>query len=85
MEEYKRRITENEAFVTLIDVAREKGEIKEKLTNILKQDPFHRKSILNTYINEMKLQGADKDFIEAVSYLLDDEIAEKALKFINES
>jgi hypothetical protein len=72
----------NEAFVRLMQVAREDQEIKNRLTMILRLDPFNRKSLLNSYISKMKLKKAPNDFIEALTYLLDEAIARKALEII---
>ncbi|MCK4797651.1 MAG: hypothetical protein KAT05_09730 [Spirochaetes bacterium] len=78
----KKYITENEAFITLIEIAKEDKKIKNMLLPILRLDHFNRKSVLNTYISKMKLKNAPKNFTEAISYLLDDEIANKVLEII---
>ena len=66
-------------------VAREKSDVRKKLKLILGLDSFNRKSILNTWLRDLKLQGAPDDFIEALSFFLDDSIAEKAMEVILES
>jgi len=85
--EFQRRrkpIVNNETFIYLMKVAREERDIRNRLKSILKLDSFNRQSILNTWLHDLKLQGAPKDFIESLSYFLDDDIAEKALEVINE-
>jgi len=80
----KKPIVNNETFIYLMKVAREEPDIRNKLKSILKLDSFNRQSILNTWLHDLKLQGAPRDFIESLSYFLDDDIAEKALEIILE-
>ena len=77
-------VGENETFVTLIRVAQEDAEIKKQLRTILSQDRFNRASILNAYIEDLRLKKAPKEFISAIACLLDDSIAAKALEILNE-
>jgi hypothetical protein len=67
-----------EPFVTLIQLAQEDPEIKDTLMAILSKDEFNRTSILNTYIEEMRLKGAPTSFISAIACLLDNGVAQKA-------
>ncbi len=75
---------DNEAFVTLMRVAQEDADVRRILAGILGQSPFHRKSLLHTWVEEMKLKGAPVDFVSAIGALLDDDVAEKARKMIHE-
>ena len=81
----KKHIVENEKFIDLMRVASEQPDVKKKMMLILNLDSFNRQSILNTWLRDLKLQGAPDDFIEALSFFLDDSIAEKALEVILES
>ena len=74
----EKTVGDNEIFVTLIRVAQEDPDVKKTLSGILGQPPFHRKSLLNTLIEEMKLKGAPVDFVSAIRALLDDDVAQKA-------
>lgn len=73
---------ENEPFVTLIRVAQEDPAIQNQLIFILSQNSFNRASILNSYIEDLHLKQAPRDFISALGCLLDDDIAQKALKIL---
>ena len=84
LESRRKPIVNNETFIYLMKVAREERDIRDKLKSILKLDSFNRQSILNTWLHDLKLQGAPRDFIESLSYFLDDDIAEKALKVIRD-
>ncbi|TAN41806.1 MAG: hypothetical protein EPN22_14165 [Nitrospirae bacterium] len=74
----------NDTFVTLIRVAQEDDGVRKTLMTILSLPPFHRKSMLNTMINEMKMKSSPADFVAAIACLLDDEIAERAIGVLKE-
>ncbi len=76
------RQQDDSAFLQLVAVAKEDPDIRNRLIEILSQDAFQRKSSLNTWIRNMQLQKAPEPFVRAVSYLLDDEIAEQAMKVL---
>lgn len=78
-------IVDNEAFIDLMRVAQEDNNIRKKLTFILKLDSFNRQSLLNTWLNDLKLQGAPEKLREALSAFLDDAVAGKALEVIDQS
>ena len=78
----KKFIGENEPLVTLIRVAQEDVEIKRHLLAILSQNKFNRESILNSYLEELRLKQAPQEFISAIACLLDDDVAEKALEIL---
>ncbi len=73
----------DETFIRLIQVANEDKEIRNKLITILSLDKEKRKFMLNTWLQEMKYKKAPSDFLTSISYFLDDDIAERALKIIS--
>ena len=73
---------DDEPFVQLMAVAREDAEIRERMISILEQAPFERKSSLKTWIRSMQLQQAPESFVHSISYLLDNDTAETALKLL---
>ncbi|MEW6265866.1 MAG: hypothetical protein AB1641_22570 [Thermodesulfobacteriota bacterium] len=75
-------VGDHEAFINLVQVAGEDEEIRKRLTAILEQEPFHRKSLLNTWINDMKMRQAPADFVAAIAMLLDDQVAEKLMEVL---
>jgi hypothetical protein len=78
----KQSVADNDAFVTLIRVGQDDPEIHQTLVPILRQPPFHRKSLLNTLLQDMRAQGAPKNLISAIAELLDDAVAEKVAEAI---
>ena len=82
VEKEKKIIGVNEPLVTLIRVAQEDVEIKRHLLAILSQNKFNRESILNSYLEELRLKQAPQEFISAIACLLDDDVAEKVMEIL---
>jgi hypothetical protein len=77
-------LSDNENFVTLMQAAREDEQMRQTLRGILSQTPMQRKSLLNTWLQEMRLKNAPDALIEAVACLTDDRIAGKALAILED-
>jgi len=75
-------VGDNETFVRLIQAAMEDQELQSKLVAILSLDKFSRKSVLNTFLGEMRLKQAPQEFVAAIASLLDDGIAKRALEIL---
>ena len=75
-------LAENEDFIALIRVAREDSEIRRQLLKILHLDAFHRQSLLNSWIEDLRLKNAPRELIRSLLCLVDDDIAEKAAELI---
>ena len=75
-------VGDNEAFVKLIQVAKEDSNIHKTLVSILSMGPFQRKSAIGSLVEEMQLKGAPKKFIAAIVNLRDDKVADKALAIL---
>jgi len=74
----------SDPFFSLMMVAREDVDIRLHLMAILNQDAFNRHSLLNTWIRELQLQGAPESFIKALGFLLDDDVATRAIDILEE-
>ena len=81
--EKKLPITENETFIRLIQAAQDDPEFREKLITILSLDSFNRKSVLHAFIENMHRDNVSDEMITAMEGLLDDDVAELALKVID--
>ncbi len=81
-EEKHRYIAENETFVRLIQAAQDDPEFRGKLIAILSLDSFNRKSVLHAFIENMRRDSVPEDLIASLAGLLDDDVAELALKVI---
>lgn len=74
----------SDPFISMISVAREDPAIQQHLLAILRQSSFNRHSLLNTWIRDLQMQGAPESFINALAFLLDDEVAARALEVLEE-
>lgn len=72
----------DDAFVTLMSVAATDAAIKSQLLAILDQPEFQRQSSLNTWINQLEIQNAPREFVDGLRYLLDDNTAERAIDLL---
>ena len=72
-------------LITLVQVARENQEIGKQLKTILSMNSFNRKSMLNTWIEELNMTKAPTALITALTFLLNDEIAEAAMDIITKT
>jgi hypothetical protein len=75
-------VDKNEPLVALIRVAQEDPEIKIWLTGLLQLDNFNRKSLVNTFLQKLSLEQAPSEFSSAIEILLDDRVAQMALKIL---
>ena len=73
-----------EPFVTLIQVGKETPDIRDTLLSILQKDEFHRSSMINTLMEEMRYKGAPDALITAMASLLDHRVARKALELLKD-
>ena len=73
-----------EPFITLIQVAKETPDIKNTLLSILQEEEFHRSSMINTLMEEMRYKGAPDALITAMASLLDHRVARKALELLKD-
>lgn len=58
---------------------------RQRLRAILRQPPFHRRSLLNTAIQQMQLRGESSDMIRALARLKDEQTAMRALALLEQS
>jgi hypothetical protein len=80
----KGTVAENDHFVSLVQLMQDDSNLREKLLPLLALDSFNRKSALNTWLEELKLQRAPSEIISALACLVDDAIAAKILEISGE-
>ncbi|MDY6790440.1 MAG: hypothetical protein SWH54_04130 [Thermodesulfobacteriota bacterium] len=80
----KQFVADDENFITLVQVLQEDDKIRSKVEPILSMNPFNRKSALNTWLEQLKLQQAPEKFMALLSCLLDDDIAKRLLQVLKE-
>jgi hypothetical protein len=74
---------DNETFVRLIQLAQEDSQIGDQLRALLSVDEFNRQSVIRSMLDEMRLDNAPAELISAFACLLDDRIADKAIKVLD--
>ncbi len=65
-------------------MAQESPDIRNTLLAILQEDEFHRTSMINTLMEEMRYKGAPDALITAIASLLDHRVAQKASELLLE-
>ena len=75
---------DNDRFVALIQTAMEDETINRRVKAIVSIESFHRKSLLNSLIADMKLRSATSDLIQAFGYLLDDGVANRVRSLLGQ-
>jgi hypothetical protein len=76
---------EDDAFVTMIQVALETPEMRKQLVSILSLPPQNREATIAQWLNDLKDQSAPQMLITALSYLEDNQRADKALELLRRS
>lgn len=75
--------TEGDELVTLVIVAREDPVVRQQLHLILAQEDFHRRSLLNSWVRDLRFQGAPPELLRALEMLTDDDCAHRARTLLN--
>lgn len=75
-------VAEIESFITMLRVACEDGKINSQLERVLSMPDARRRSFVRTWVSDMLIAGAPKDFVAAIACLADDAVAEKAYEAI---
>ena len=73
---------DNEDFVRLVEIAGQDPEFCRQLTAILSLDEFHRQSLINSWIEQLRLNHAPSQIIDAISCLSSSQIASRLLTFL---
>jgi len=73
---------EIESFITMLRVACEDRSVKERLEKLLALPDARRQAVVHSWVSDLLVARAPRDFIAAVACLSDDRIAEKAYEVI---
>jgi hypothetical protein len=74
--------TSDDPLVVLIAAASDDPEMTAALVAVLGQPAFHRRSMLGTWDEHLRLNGAPSAVIAALARLTDDDLAERALALL---
>ena len=77
-----RTVGEIEMFITMLATACEDQSIFEKLERLLSMPDRRRQAVVRSWVSDLIIAEAPRDFVQAVACLVDDRIAEKAYESI---
>lgn len=77
-----RSVADIEGFVGLLQAACDDPEINATLERLLSMPDERRRGLVHTWVSDLIIEEAPKDFIEAVACLMDDAVAERAYEVI---
>ena len=72
-----RTVGEVEGFITLLRAACDDRTVNDALEKLLALPDERRRALVHTWVSDLLVKEAPKDFIEAIACLLDDAVAEK--------
>jgi hypothetical protein len=75
---------ESESLIRLIQVMRDDDLINKKVIEMLKLNSYQRRSVLNNWLERLRIEYAPHNLLNALSCLFDDKIAEQVLTLIND-
>jgi len=78
----RRTIAEVDGFITLLRAACDDRTVNDALEKLLSLPDERRRDLVHTWVSDLIVKEAPKDFIEAIACLLDDAVAEKAHEVI---
>jgi hypothetical protein len=78
----RRTVGEIEGFITLLRAACDDRTVNDALAKLLSLPDERRRALVHTWVSDLIVKQAPKDFIEAIACLLDDAVAEKAYDVI---
>ena len=84
MQERTTSAADIESFITMLRVACEDRSVNERLERLLSLPDERRQAVVHSWVSDLLIAKAPKDFIAAVACLADDKIAEKAYATIYE-
>jgi hypothetical protein len=58
--------------------------INKNITVLLQLDLYQRRLVLNEWLEQLRIQNAPQNLLNALSSLFDDKVAEQVMELINE-
>ena len=70
-------------FIRLINVIQNDSIINNRIKKMLELDSFHRRTVLNRWLEQLNRKNASENLRRTLSCLFDDSVAKKVLALIN--
>ena len=80
--EAPRSVAEIESFITMLRTACSDDGVHRRLEQLLSMPDDKRRAVVRAWVNNLLIEGAPRDFTQAIGCLLDDRVAEKAYEVI---
>jgi hypothetical protein len=80
----KNRYYSFESLGRLIQIMRHDEIINKNITVLLQLDLYQRRLVLNEWLEQLRIQNAPQNLLNALSSLFDDKVAEQVMELINE-
>jgi hypothetical protein len=77
-----RSVAEVDGFVNLLMAACNDPKVNATLERLLSMPDEKRRGVVHTWVTDLLIEEAPRDFVQAVACLSDDAIAEKAYEVI---
>jgi hypothetical protein len=77
-----RSVGEIDSFITMLLAACDNRMVHDKLEALLSMPDRRRQAIVHSWVNDLLIQQAPRDFVAAIACLKDDAVAEKAYEVI---
>lgn len=73
-----------EKYADLIQIVVQDQLIKNRILEVLQLSSYERRSVLNTWLEQLRLREASENLLCALSCLFDDQVAEEVQKMITD-
>jgi hypothetical protein len=84
MNKAPRSVADIEAFVGLLKAACSDDKINATLRRLLEMPDSKRQGVVHAWVTDLLIEGAPREFTQAVGCLMDDAIAERAYEAVFE-
>lgn len=84
MSDIPKTVSEIEAFVGLLKAACADEKINATLRRLLEMPDARRQGVVHAWVTDLLIEGAPREFTQAVACLMDDAIAERAYEAVFE-
>ena len=75
-------VAEIDTFITMLLTACENQSVYERLEKLLSMPDEKRQGLVHSWVNDLLVAEAPRDFVQAIACLLDNRVAEKAYEVI---
>jgi hypothetical protein len=82
MGDYKESVSENDFFITIVQIIKENGETGQLIRKILFMEQDTRCLFIDHFISDLKRDKNDENLIEAISFLKRSDIVNEIIKML---